>query len=248
LKGLVMKGNKIRLGVNIDHVATIRNARGGFHPDPVRAAILAQDAGADGITAHLREDRRHITDLDIKSIKENIRVPLNFEMAATDEMLQIALDTLPNAVCLVPEKRQELTTETGLDLAANFDYYQNFINLLQAKQIKVSLFLDPELEYVKLAKELGIDIIEFHTGVFCDHRGVARDKEFQKIQQSCQLAEDFNIEVHAGHGLNYDTAKDIIKITQIRELNIGHFLIGEAVFDGLAYVIEKMQRIINEAS
>ena len=243
-----MKDNKIRLGVNIDHVATIRNARGGFHPDPVRAAILAQEAGADGITAHLREDRRHITDLDIKSIKENIKVPFNFEMAATDEMLQIALDTEPNAVCLVPEKRQELTTEAGLDLATNFDYYLNFVKSLQAKQIKVSLFLDPEIEYVKLANDLGVDIIEFHTGIFCDHRDIARDKEFQKIQQSCKLAEQFNIEVHAGHGLNYETAKEIIKIKQIKELNIGHFLIGESIFDGLAYVIKKMQQIINEAS
>jgi pyridoxine 5-phosphate synthase len=243
-----MINKKIRLGVNIDHVATIRNARGGFHPDPVRAAILAQNAGADGITAHLREDRRHITDLDIKSIKENIRVPLNFEMAATDEMLQIALDTLPNAVCLVPEKRQELTTEAGLDLVTNFDYYLNFVKSLQAKQIKVSLFLDPELEYVKLANELGADIIEFHTGDYCDHQDIARNKEFEKIKQSAQLAEQYNIEVHAGHGLNYETAKEIIKIKQIRELNIGHFLIGEAIFDGLVNVIKKMQRIIHEGS
>lgn len=232
---------KIRLGVNIDHVATIRNARGGSHPDPVDAAILAQKSGADGITIHLREDRRHIRDTDLKRLKKAIKLPINLEMAATEEMLKIALKTKPNAVCIVPEKRQEVTTEGGLDVVKNEEILREMIKKIHAKKIRVSLFVDANEEQIETAKKVGADIIELHTGEFCHKKGAAQKKEFLKIKKSAELSEKLGLECHAGHGLNYETAKIIAKIPQIIELNIGHFVIGEAIFDGLSVVIKKMK-------
>lgn len=244
-----MKRN-IRLGVNIDHVATIRNARGGIHPDPTAAAILAQKSGAHGITIHLREDRRHIRDEDLVRLKKEIKLPINLEMAATKEMLEIALKTKPNAVCIVPEKRQEVTTEGGLDLIKNEKVLREMIKKIRAQKtkskIRVSLFIDANEEQIRTAKKIGADIVELHTGEFCRKAGNARDKEFLKIKKCAKLCEELNLECHAGHGLNYETAKIISKIPQIVELNIGHFIIGEAIFDGLAKVIKKMKKIIEE--
>jgi pyridoxine 5-phosphate synthase len=232
---------KIRLGVNIDHVATIRNARGGSHPDPVDAAILAQKSGADGITIHLREDRRHIRDEDLVRLKKEIKLPINLEMAATKEMLAIALKTRPNAVCIVPEKRQEVTTEGGLDVVKNEKILREMIAKISAKKIRVSLFVDPSESQIRAAKKIGADIIELHSGKFCHKQSKT---EFQKIKNCAELAQELGLECHAGHGLNYETAKIISRIPQIVELNIGHFLIGEAVFDGLAAVIKKMKMVI----
>ena len=237
-----MKRNKIRLGVNIDHVATIRNARGGTHPDPVEAAILAEKAGAHGITIHLREDRRHIRDEDLKRLKKEIKLPINLEMAATEEMLEIALKIKPNAVCIVPEKRQEVTTEGGLDVIKNEKILSEIIKKIHTKKIRVSLFIDANEPQINMAKKIGADIIEIHTGEFCHKIGQAQTAEFQKIKACARLAETLGLECHAGHGLNYQTAKKIAKIPQITELNIGHFLIGEAIFDGLATVIKKMKK------
>ena len=233
---------KIRLGVNIDHVATIRNARGGSHPDPVDAAILAQKSGADGITIHLREDRRHIRDEDLVRLKKEIKLPINLEMAATKEMLAIALKTRPNAVCIVPEKRQEVTTEGGLDVVKNEKILCEMIAKISAKKIRVSLFVDPDETQIHAAKKIGADIIELHSGQFCHKQSKT---EFQKIKNCAELAQELGLECHAGHGLNYETAKIISRIPQIVELNIGHFLIGEAVFDGLAAVVKKMKKAIN---
>lgn len=232
---------RLRLGVNIDHVATIRNARGGTHPDPVDAAILAQKSGADGITIHLREDRRHIRDADLKRLKKTIKLPINLEMAATSEMLAIALRTKPNAVCIVPEKRQEVTTEGGLNVVKNEKALREMIKKIHAKKIKVSLFVDANETQIKAAKKVGADIVELHTGEFCHKKGAGQKKEFLKIQECAKLTEELDLECHAGHGLNYETAKIISKIPQIVELNIGHFIIGEAIFDGLATVIKKMK-------
>jgi len=231
----------IRLGVNIDHVATIRNARGGIHPDPVDAAILAQKSGANGITIHLREDRRHIRDSDLIRLKKEIKLPINLEMAATEEMLKIALKTKPNAVCIVPEKRQEVTTEGGLDVVKNKKLLAEMIKKIRAKKIRVSLFIDANEEQIREAKNIGADIVELHTGEFCHSE---KKSEFIKIKNCAKLADDIGLEVHAGHGLNYKTAKIISKIPQIIELNIGHFIIGEAIFDGLATVIKKMKKVI----
>jgi pyridoxine 5-phosphate synthase len=236
---------KIRLGVNIDHVATIRNARGGAHPDPVEAAILAEKSGADGITIHLREDRRHIRDEDLKRLKKEINLPINLEMAATKEMLKIALKTKPHAVCIVPEKRQEITTEGGLDIIKNEKILREIIKKIRAKKIRVSLFIDANIDQIKCAKSLGTDIIELHTGEFCNKKNQAQKNEFLKIQKCAQFATKLGLECHAGHGLNYQTAKIIAKIPQIIELNIGHFIIGEAIFEGLAQVIKKMKKIIS---
>ncbi len=240
-----MKKQKIRLGVNIDHVATIRNARGGIHPDPVDAAILAQKSGAHGITIHLREDRRHIRDEDLKRLKKEIQLPINLEMAATEEMLEIALKTKPNAVCIVPEKRQEVTTEGGLDVIKNEKVLREMIKKIRAKKIRVSLFVDANESQIRTSKEIGADIVELHTGEFCHKKGTAQKKEFEKIKKCAELCEELNLECHAGHGLNYETAQIIATIPQIRELNIGHFIIGEAIFDGLAQVIKKMKKVIN---
>lgn len=234
--------NQIRLGVNIDHVATIRNARGCLHPDPVRAAIIAQKAGADGITIHLREDRRHIRDSDLVNLKKSINLPINLEMAPTFEMLEIALKTMPNAACIVPEKRKEITTEGGLNLTKSKSKLIKIINSLKEKGIRVSLFIDADLDQTKIAKEIGADIVEFHTGEFCNKTGEERDKELLKITKALQLADDLGLECHAGHGLDYDTAKIIANLPQIAELNIGHFIIGEAIFEGLEAVIKKMKQ------
>ena len=240
-----MKKNTIRLGVNIDHVATIRNARGGIHPDPVTAAILAQKSGANGITIHLREDRRHIRDEDLARLKKAIKLPINLEMAATEEMLSIALKTKPNAVCIVPEKRREVTTEGGLDLIKNAKILAEIITKIRAKKIKVSLFIDANEAQIHKACELKADIIELHTGEFCHKSGEAQKAEFAKIKKCAKLATDLGLECHAGHGLDYKTAKKIAKIPQITELNIGHFIIGEAIFYGLEVVIKKMKKAIN---
>lgn len=243
-----MKNNKIRLGVNIDHVATIRNARGGIHPDPVAAAILAQESGADGITIHLREDRRHIRDEDLKLLKANISLPINLEMAATDEMLEIALKTKPNAICIVPEKRQEITTEGGLDVIKYQEKLAVIINQIKkvAQPIRVSLFVDANFSQIKKAKELGADIVEIHTGEFCNVLDKEQKNiEFEKIKNCAKYCEELGLECHGGHGLNYETAEEISQIPQISELNIGHFIIGQAIFDGLKNVITKMKKIIN---
>ncbi|MBM3579440.1 MAG: pyridoxine 5'-phosphate synthase [Alphaproteobacteria bacterium] len=234
----------IRLGVNIDHVATIRNARGGAHPDPVMAAILAQKSGADGITIHLREDRRHIRDADLKRLKKEIKLPINLEMAATQEMLMIALKTRPHAVCIVPEKRWEVTTEGGLDVIKNSKILREIISKIRARRILVSLFIDPNKKQIVAAAQLGADIVELHTGEFCRKKSVAQKKEFLKIKRCAEAAVVLGLECHAGHGLDYKTAAMIAKIPQISELNIGHFIIGEAIFDGLAQVISKMKKII----
>ncbi len=235
----------IRLGVNIDHVATIRNARGGSHPDPVDAAILAQKHGAHGITIHLREDRRHIRDEDLKRLKKEINLPINLEMAATEEMLAIALKTKPNAVCIVPEKRQEVTTEGGLDVMKNEKFLAAMIKKIRAKKIRVSLFVDANEKQIRCAKKIGADIVEIHTGEFCHVSGEKRATEFEKIKTCAALCEELGLECHAGHGLNYETAKIISKIPQIIELNIGHFIIGEAIFEGLEKVIKKMKKAIS---
>ena len=241
LKRIKKQMRKIRLGVNIDHVATVRNARGGVHPCPVIAAKLAEKAGADGITAHLREDRRHISDNDIVKLKKEIDLPLNLEMAPTEEMLAIALKTKPNAACIVPEKRQEVTTEGGLDLIANETILIPMIKALKAYNIRVSLFIDPDEKQVRKAKEINADIIELHTGNYCHN---ITKIEFDRIARYAKLAEEMNLECHAGHGLNFKTANQIAKIPQIIELNIGHFLIGEAIFIGLENAIKKMKEVI----
>lgn len=236
---------KIRLGVNIDHVATIRNARGGLHPDPVDAAILAQKSGAHGITIHLREDRRHIRDEDLLRLKKEIKLPINLEMAATEEMLTIALKTKPNAVCIVPEKRQEVTTEGGLDVIKAEKILREMIKKIHAKKIRVSLFVDANVKQILTAKDVGADIVELHTGEFCHKKGSAKKSEFLKIKNCAELCEELDLECHAGHGLNFETAKEISKIPQILELNIGHFIIGEAIFEGLPQVIKKMKKAIS---
>lgn len=236
--------NKIRLGVNIDHVATIRNARGGSHPSPVSAAILAEKSGADGITIHLREDRRHIRDEDLKLLKKAIKLPINLEMAATSEMLEIALKTKPNAVCIVPEKRQEVTTEGGLDVIKNSKVLAEMVKKLHSKKIRVSLFIDADEKQIYQAKKIGADIVELHTGEFCHQKNQKQKVEFIRIEKAAKLVESLGLECHAGHGLNYETAKMIAQISEIVELNIGHFLIGEAVFEGLKRVIKKMKRVI----
>ncbi len=240
-----MKKRLIRLGVNIDHVATIRNARGGIHPDPVKAAILAQKSGANGITVHLREDRRHIRDEDLLKLKKAIKLPINLEMAATTEMLKIALKTKPNAVCIVPEKRQEVTTEGGLDVIKNQESLKKIIKEIRSKKIRVSLFVDANEEQIHAAKKIGADIIEIHTGEFCHSSEKKRQTELTKIKKCALLCEKLKLECHAGHGLDYKTARIISKIPQIVELNIGHFLIGEAVFEGLETSIKKMKKAIS---
>ncbi|MDA9231510.1 pyridoxine 5'-phosphate synthase, partial [Rickettsiales bacterium] len=222
----------------------IRNARGGIHPDPVESAILAQKSGANGITAHLREDRRHISDSDIVRLKKAINLPLNFEMAATEEMLQIALRTKPNAACIVPEKRAEVTTEGGLDIIANEKRLISIIKQLKDSKILVSLFVDPDQEQIQKSKDIGADIIEIHTGAYCNNKGQAQENEFKKIAQCAKFAHKIGLECHAGHGLDFKTAKQISKIPEIIELNIGHFLIGEAIFIGLKDAIIKMKNAI----
>ncbi len=239
---------QLRLGVNIDHIATVRNARGGSHPDPVSAALVAQSAGADGITAHLREDRRHIRDEDIYALKEAIDLPLNFEMAATDEMVKIASDVRPNASCIVPEKRDELTTEGGLAVRAQQDRLAVQVGRLKAEGIRVSLFVDADKDDLLAASSIGADIVELHTGRFCDlPPGTARKHEYERIVSAARFANECGLEVHAGHGLSFETAGQIAQIPEIVELNIGHFLIGAAMFTGLKDVIVQMRQIINKS-
>ena len=235
----------LRLGVNIDHVATIRNARDGRHPDPVRAAKLAVGAGADGITAHLREDRRHISDHDITRLSEEIEVPLNLEMAATREMLDIALRHRPHAACIVPEKRQERTTEGGLDVVAGRAHLAPFVDALSAAGIRVSFFVEPDLVQLDAAVELGAPVVELHTGAYCEADGGARERELARIVEAAAHAETVGLECHAGHGLTYESVVPIVAISTIVELNIGHFLIGEAIFGGLESSIKRMRALMD---
>lgn len=238
-----------RLGVNIDHVATLRNVRGGWHPDPLRAAQIAIDAGADGITAHLREDRRHILDADIACLKEELTVPLNFEMAATDEMLAIALQHRPHACCVVPERREERTTEGGLDVVAGADSLKKIVNELQMAGCRVSLFIEADSHQIDAASRLGADVIEIHTGRYCElaleNAAVEQKAELARIVKAAQLAHAAGLEVHAGHGLTYETVPPVAKIAEIVELNIGHFLIGEAVFLGVHEAVRRMRTVMN---
>jgi pyridoxine 5-phosphate synthase len=237
--------SRIRLGVNVDHVATIRNARGGRHPDPVRAAKLAIAAGADGITAHLREDRRHILDDDIARLKAEIDMPLNFEMAATDEMLAIALHTKPHAACLVPEKRTERTTEGGLDAAKQHAQLKLVVHELKHAGIRVSLFIGAQPTQIEAAVALGAPVIELHTGGWCDALAEGRTQEalaeWELIRAGAALAKSYGLEVHAGHGLDYGTAETVAALPEVVELNIGHFLVGEAVFEGLGETVRFMR-------
>ena len=241
----------LRLGVNIDHVATIRNARGGDHPDPVRAAFAAANAGADGITAHLREDRRHITDDDIHRLMETLAIPLNLEMAATEEMLAIALRHRPHAACIVPEKREERTTEGGLDAAAQRDHLAPFVDRLGAAGIRVSLFVEPDPRQIEAAIRLGAPVVEFHTGRYAHVEGPnetgARAVELSRIADAAALARKNGIEPHAGHGLTFDNVAPIAAIPQLAELNIGHFLVGEAIFTGLEASVRRMRALMDEA-
>lgn len=241
----------LRLGVNIDHVATIRNARGGRHPDPLRAAHLAVEGGADGITAHLREDRRHISDRDIHRLKEELTRPLNLEMAATEEMLAIALRHVPNACCLVPERREERTTEGGLDVEKGGDALRRIIGSLQDAGIRVSLFVEPDERVIAASARAGADIVELHTGAYCDRaledgaNGVAA--EVKRLAKAAGLAAAAGLEVHAGHGLTYNTVAAVARMPEIVELNIGHFLIGEAIFGGMHAAIRHMRALMDEA-
>ena len=238
----------LRLGVNIDHVATIRNARGCGYPDPVRAAKLSAQAGADGITAHLREDRRHITDTDILRLCDEIDLPLNLEMAATEEMLAIALRHKPHAACLVPEKREERTTEGGLDVIGGFATLKPFVAKLSDAGIRVSLFIEPDAKALDAAHALGAPVVELHTGSYCDApEGASRAAQLKRVIDAAAHAETLGLECHAGHGLTFDTVKPVAAIATIRELNIGHFLVGEAIFVGLEASIREMRRLMIEA-
>lgn len=242
----------LRLGLNIDHVATIRNARGGRHPDPVRAAKVAAQAGADGITAHLREDRRHISDHDIARLSREIDLPLNLEMAATKEMLDVALKHRPHAACLVPEKRSEVTTEGGLDVAGQRKLLAPYVRSLANADIRVSLFVDPEPRQLTAARELGAPVVELHTGAYCeafldDPHGARTRAELARLREAAELVEDLDLECHAGHGLTYDTVGPVAVIPSIVELNIGHFLVGEAIFGGLESAIKRMRALMDQA-
>jgi pyridoxine 5-phosphate synthase len=239
--------NRLRLGVNIDHVATIRNARGGDHPDPVRAAILAAKAGADGITAHLREDRRHITDRDIERLMAEIELPLNLEMAATVEMLEIALRHRPHAACIVPEKREERTTEGGLDASGQIDALGPVVAKLSDAGVRVSLFIEPTERQVDAALRLRAPVVEFHTGRYAHAAGEERTAELRRITDAAALAVKNGIEAHAGHGLTFDNVVPIAPLPQIAELNIGHFLIGEAIFTGLEASVKRMRELMDHA-
>ncbi len=241
----------LRLGVNIDHVATIRNARGGHHPDPLRAAQLAIEAGADGITAHLREDRRHISDGDIALLKERITRPLNLEMAVTMEMREIALKHRPHACCLVPEHRAELTTEGGLNVAGQHNTLAPFVAELRAAHIRVSLFIDPSPEQIEASAKVGADIVELHTGSYCEAAlesdAPALAAELARLVDGATLADRLGLEVHAGHGLTFDTVGPVAEIPEIVELNIGHFLVGEAIFSGLHSAVIRMKSLMERA-
>ncbi|WP_434289366.1 pyridoxine 5'-phosphate synthase [Celeribacter sp. SCSIO 80788] len=241
---------KLRLGMNIDHVATVRNARGSAYPDPVRAAKLAEEAGADGITAHLREDRRHITDADIEALVTNLSVPLNLEMAATDEMQKIALRHKPHAICLVPEKREERTTEGGLEVAREENRLAHFIAPLRDAGSRVSIFIAADRPQIEAAHRIGAAVVELHTGAYCDLHAegkfTERDDELKRLTDMAAFAHSLGLEVHAGHGLTYDTVQPIAALPEIAELNIGHFLIGEAIFRGIIPAIQEMRRLMDE--
>ena len=241
----------LRLGVNIDHVATIRNARGGRHPDPVRAARAAAAAGADGITAHLREDRRHIADADIVRLVEEIDLPLNLEMAATGEMLEIALRHGPHAACIVPEKREERTTEGGLNVVQGHNHLAPYVRALQEARIRVSLFIEPDRDALDAAVALGAPVVELHTGSFCeadiDGDSAVRASELRRLEESAAYAETLGLECHAGHGLTFDTVGDVAAIPTLVELNIGHFLVGEAIFGGFESAIKRMRSLMDNA-
>ena len=239
--------NRLRLGVNIDHVATIRNARGGLYPDPIRAALIASEAGADGITAHLREDRRHIIDEDIGRLIGAVELPVNMEMAATEEMLAIALKHRPHAACIVPERREEVTTEGGLNAAGQHNHLKPLIARLADAGIRVSLFIEPDPRQIEAALSLGAPVVEFHTGRYAHSEGEERSAELARIANAAALAAKNGIEPHAGHGLTFDNVTPIAAIPQIAELNIGHFLIGEAIFEGLGPVVRRMRELMDEA-
>jgi pyridoxine 5-phosphate synthase len=243
--------NTLRLGVNIDHVATVRNARGGAYPDPIRAAKIAEEAGADGITAHLREDRRHISDDDIDRLMESLSLPLNFEMAATQEMQEIALRHKPHAVCIVPEKREERTTEGGLEVAREENRLAHFIAPLREVGCRVSIFIAADRRQIEAAARIGAEVIELHTGAYCDFHAEgdfeARDRELHALREMSAFAHSLGLEVHAGHGLTYDTVSPVAALPEVKELNIGHFLIGESIFLGLSPAIAEMRRLMNEA-
>ena len=242
---------RLRLGVNIDHVATIRNARGGAAPDPVRAAKIAEAAGADGITAHLREDRRHIVDADIEAILDAISIPLNFEMAATEEMQKIALRHRPHAVCIVPERREERTTEGGLEVAREENRLAHFIAPLREAGCRVSIFIAADRRQIEAAARIGAPVIELHTGAYCDYhaegRVAERDAELAKLRDMAAFGHSLGLEVHAGHGLTYETAAEVSVFPEVMELNIGHFLIGEAIFSGLDSAIRRMRDVMDRA-
>lgn len=242
---------KLRLGVNIDHVATVRNARGGDTPDPLRAARIAQEAGADGITAHLREDRRHISDADIEGLMDMLTVPLNFEMAATDEMQQIALRHKPHAVCIVPEKREERTTEGGLEVAREENKLAHFIAPLRDAGCRVSIFIAADMRQVEAAHRIGAQVVELHSGAYCDafHEGrfEEADAELAKLREMATYGHGLGLEMHVGHGLTYDTVSPVAAFPEVVELNIGHFLIGEAIFLGLAPAMAEMRRLMDAA-
>ncbi|HKY19078.1 MAG TPA: pyridoxine 5'-phosphate synthase [Rhizomicrobium sp.] len=238
---------KLRLGVNIDHVATVRNARGGDNPDPVRAAILAASAGADGITAHLREDRRHISDGDIERLTKALTIPLNLEIAATDEMAAIALKARPHAACIVPEKREERTTEGGIDAAGQHNRLKPIVAALGAARIRVSMFIEPDRRQLEASQSLGAPVVELHTGAYAHASAAERAALLAKIREAAAYGDSIGLEIHAGHGLTYDNVTPIAAIPQIRELNIGHFLMGEAMFVGLETSIRKMRALMDEA-
>lgn len=242
---------KLRLGVNIDHVATIRNARGGLHPDPVRAAIAAAQAGADGITAHLREDRRHISDHDIARLSREIGLPLNLEMAATQEMLEIALRHRPHATCIVPEKREERTTEGGLDAAGGHNHLSRFVRELGDADIRVSLFVEPTRRQLDAAVSLGAPIVELHTGTYAEAQSAGDpevyERELQRLVDAAAYAREVGLECHAGHGLTFENVGAVAAIDTLAELNIGHFLVGEAIFVGLDNAIRRMRRLMDQA-
>ena len=241
----------LRLGVNIDHVATVRNARGGTDPDPIRAAKIAEDAGADGITAHLREDRRHISDADIDGLMDALTVPLNFEMAATEEMQAIALRHKPHAVCIVPEKREERTTEGGLEVAREENRLAHFIAPLRDAGCRVSIFIAAEQRQIEAAHRIGAEVIELHTGAYCEAHAEGdfeeRDAELERLRAMATFAHGLGLEVHAGHGLTYDTVQPVAAFPEAMELNIGHFLVGESIFLGLGPAIQEMRRLMDEA-
>jgi len=238
---------RIRLGVNIDHVATVRNARGETYPSPLRAALLAQKNGADSVTIHLREDRRHINEFDLKKIKKKLKIPLNLEIAATREMLKIAIKSKPPFICIVPEKRKEITTEGGLNLNHNKNFLKKLIRKLKENNSRVSLFIEPNIRDIIQAKKLNADCVEIHTGKFCNLVNKKKNfkKEFKKIEKVITMGNDLGLEVHAGHGLTYDSAKILAKLKNIKEFNIGHFLIGESIFVGMSSVIKSFKKILN---